>query len=105
VAYDNANCQPTLGDTANCSSFATLRPFWIGAKIFWHIHNGPKGFQKLFSLPFLVAFVGLSLHFCSQRSSFAFSKTFRPILDVPKNFPALSEWTNFLHLLQMSCNL
>jgi hypothetical protein len=29
---------------------------------FWHIQNEPKGFQKLSSLGFLVAFVELSLH-------------------------------------------
>jgi hypothetical protein len=39
---------------------------------FRHIQNEPKGFQKLFSLPFSVAFVELLLCFCSKRSSFAF---------------------------------
>jgi hypothetical protein len=36
------------------------------------MQNGPKGFQKLFSLGFSVAFVELSLRFCLKRSSFAF---------------------------------
>jgi hypothetical protein len=41
-------------------------------KGFLALPNGPKGFQKLFSLLFFIAFVGLSLCFCSKRSSFAF---------------------------------
>jgi hypothetical protein len=54
---------------------------------FQHIQNGPNGFQKLFSLTFLVAFVGLSLRFCSQRSSFAFLKPFGPFWMCRKTFP------------------
>jgi hypothetical protein len=41
-------------------------------KGFRRIQNGPKGFQKLFSIPFLVAFGELLLCFCSKRSSSVF---------------------------------
>jgi ABC-type uncharacterized transport system permease subunit len=32
-------------------------------------------------------------------------KTFQPILDVPKKISALSEWTEFSHLLQIANEL
>jgi hypothetical protein len=54
---------------------------------FRRIQNGQKGFQKLFSLPFSVAFVELLLCFCSKREVLLRSKKpFGPFWMCQKTF-------------------
>jgi hypothetical protein len=58
-----------------------------------HIHNWPKGFQKLFSLPFLVAFLYFYCVF-SKRSSLLCSKNLSACFGLAKK-PFCSFWMDW----------